>query len=164
MGGAFVEGEFFGLIVLINNFALLGECDWAAVEVDGFVVYVCCVSRTACFVGADIGGYGVGFSVSRLSKFQQAGRFTVRAADIQHQLTVNVDPHIIVTGEEELDGDFIIGIIPYLNLTVIGQCKVKLQLRTKAVVVLGCTTSANTLVEREETTCTVRIVVEFTVF
>ena len=164
VGGAFVEGEFFGLIVLINNFALLGECDWAAVEVDGFVVYVCCVSRTACFVGADIGGYGVGFSVSRLSKFQQAGRFTVRAADIQHQLTVNVDPHIIVTGEEELDGDFIIGIIPYLNLTVIGQCKVKLQLRTKAVVVLGCTTSANTLVEREETTCTVRIVVEFTVF
>ena len=86
------------------------------------------------------------------------------AADIQHQLIVNVDPHIIVTGEEELNGDFIFGIIPYLNLTVIGQCKVKLQLRTKAVVVLGCTTIANALVEREETKCTVRIVVVFTVF
>ena len=135
MGGAFVEGEFFLLIVLIKNFALLLEFDFFAVEVDGFVVCVCCVSHTACFVGADIGGYGVGFFVCRLSKFQQAGRFTVRAADIQHQLTVNVDPHIIVTGEEELNGDFITGIIPYLNLTVIRQCKVKLQLRTKAVVV-----------------------------
>ena len=161
VGGAFGEGEF---IVTLMNLALLVECDFAAVEVDRLSTCIILVNITTCFVGADIGGYGVGFSVSRLSKFQQAGRFTVRAADIQHQLTVNVDPHIIVTGEEELDGDFIIGIIPYLNHTVIGQCKVKLQLRTKAVVVLGCTTSANTLVEREETTCTVRIVVEFTVF
>ena len=151
VGGAFVEGEFFVLIVLIRNFALLGECDWAAVEVDGFVVYVCCVSRTACFVGADIGGYGVGCSVSRLSKFQQAGRFTVRAADIQHQLTVNVDPHIIITGEEELNGDFITGIIPYLNLTVIRQCKVKLQLRTKAVVVIAGCCGNCFLIEGEET-------------
>ena len=85
----------------------------------------------------------------------------MRAADIQHQLTVNVDPHIIVTGEEELDGDFIIGIIPYLNLTVIGQCKVKLQLRTKAVVVLGCTITANTLVEREETICSFPFAIRF---
>ena len=136
VGGAFVEGEFFGLIVLIKNFALLGECDWAAVEVYGFVVCGCCVSRTACFVGADIGGYDVVCSIT--PKFQQAGRFTVRAADIQHQLTVNVDPHIIVTGEEELDGDFdvfTVFIRANNNLTVIRQCKVKLQLRTKAVVV-----------------------------
>ena len=151
VGGAFVEGEFFVLIILIRNFALLLEFDFFAVEVDRFATSTFGVNLTACFVGADIGGYGVGCSVSRLSKFQQTGRFTVRAADIQHQLTVNVDPHIIVTGEEELDGDLISGIIPYLNLTVIGQCKVKLQLRTKAVVVLGCTTITNALVEREET-------------
>ena len=149
MGGAFGEGE--RTAVLIKNIALLVECDLLAVEVDRFDIItnlVILVNRTACFVGADIGGYGVVCSIT--PKFQQAGRFTVRAADIQHQLTVNVDPHIIVTGEEELDGDFIIGIIPYLNLTVIRQCKVKLQLRTKAVVVLGCTTIANALVEREE--------------
>ena len=154
VGGAFGEGE--GVAVLTKNCAHLLEFDFFAVEVDRFV-NICGVSRTACFVGADIGGYGVFLSI--IPKFQQAGRFTVRAADIQHQLTVNVDPHIIVTGEEELDGDFIIGIIPYLNLTVIGQCKVKLQLGTKAVVVLGCVITANTLVEREETICIVRTVV-----
>jgi len=75
----------------------------------------------------------------------------VRAADIQHHLTVNVDPHIIVTGEEELDGDFIIGIIPYLNLTVIRQCKVKLQLRTKAVVIFAGCCGSCLLIEGEET-------------
>ncbi len=86
----------------------------------------------------------------------------MRAADIQHQLTVNVDPHIIVTGEEELDGDFLsLASFPYLNLTVIGQCKVKLQLRTKAVVVLGCTITANTLVEREETICSFPFAIRF---
>ena len=158
VGGAFGEGE--RIAVLINNFALLGECDWAAVEVDGFVGGLC-VNLTACFVGADIGGYGVGCSVSRLTKFQQAGRFTVRAADIQHQLTVNVDPHIIVTGEEELDGDFIIGIIPYLNLTVIRQCKVKLQLRTKAVVVFVYTgiLRPHLLIKWEETKSTGLVIV-----
>ena len=151
VGGAFGEGE--EVAVLTMNCALLLEFNFFAVEVDRFATSTIGVSLTACFVGADIGGYGVGFSVIRLSKFQQAGRFTVCAADIQHQLTVNVDPHIIVTGEEELDGDLILGFIPYLNHTVIGQCKVKLQLGTKAVVVLGCTTTANTLVEREETMC-----------
>ena len=151
VGGAFVEGEFFLLIVLIKNFALLGECDWAAVEVYGFVVYVCCVSRTACFVGADIGGYGVGFSVSRLSKFQQAGRFTVRAADIQHQLTVNVDPHIIVTGEEELDIGFYrcsISIVCFQH-TVIRQGKIHLQLGAKAVIVGRSRTRGCFFIERE---------------
>ena len=154
VGGAFGEGEFFfatlTFAIINKNFALFLEFDFVAVKVDRFALSTILVNNTACFVGADIGGYGVGCSVSRLSKFQQTGRFTVRAADIQHQLTVNVDPHIIVTREEELDGDFIIGIIPYLNITVIRQCKVKLQLRTKAVVVLGCTTSADTRVEREE--------------
>ena len=155
MGGAFGEGE--RTAVLIKNIALLVECDLLAVEVDRFDIItnlVILVNRTACFVGADIGGYGVVCSI--IPKFQQAGRFTVRAADIQHQLTVNVDPHIIVTGEEELDGDldvFTVFIRANNNITVIRQCKVKLQLRTKAVVVLGCTTIANALVEREETTC-----------
>ena len=133
VGGAFVEGE--GFAALINNFALLLEFDFFAVEVDGFVGG-CFVSHTACFVGADIGGYGVGCST--IPKFQQAGRFTVCAADIQHQLTVNVDPHIIVTGEEELDGDFDVFtffIRANNNLPVIRQCKVKLQLSTKAVVI-----------------------------
>ena len=155
MGGAFfVSNDILALV--LEGVRLLVEC------------YLFCRrtifidSVVACFDITDIGCDCV--LTSLLTKFQQTGRFTVSAADIQHQLIVNVDPHIIVTGEEELNGDFIFGIIPYLNLTVIGQCKVKLQLRTKAVVVLGCTTIANALVEREETKCTVRIVVVFTVF
>lgn len=149
VGGAFGEGE--GFVVLNKNLALLLEFDFFAVEVDRFSTSIILVNITACFVGADIGGYGVGIFIFSLSKFQQTGRFTVRAADIQHQLTVNVDPHIIVTGEEELDGDFIIGIIPYLNHTVIGQCKVKLQLRTKAVVVIAGCCGSCLLIEGEET-------------
>ena len=78
VGGAFGEGE--GVAVLTKNCAHLLEFDFFAVEVDRFV-NICGVSRTACFVGADIGGYGVFLSI--IPKFQQAGRFTVRAADIQ---------------------------------------------------------------------------------
>ena len=53
------------------------------------------------------------------AKFQQTGRFAVRTADIQNQLAVNVDPHVIVTGEEELDGDFDVaaaGVFSYNNI------------------------------------------------
>ena len=53
------------------------------------------------------GGYGV-----VLAKFQQTGRFAVRTADIQNQLAVNVDPHVIVTGEEELDGTLVLESLP----------------------------------------------------
>ena len=75
------------------------------------------------------------------------------AADIQHQLAVNVDPHVIVAGEEELDGDFdvfVVGVFSYNNIAVLCKRKVKLQLGAKAVVVLGGT-AGNCFVKREET-------------
>ena len=89
-----------------------------------------------------------------VAKFQQTGRFTVRAADIQHQLAVNVDPHVIVAGEEELDRNFDVaaaGVFSYNNIAVLCKRKVKLQLGAKAVVVLGGTAAvANCFVKREE--------------
>ena len=96
-------------------------------------------------VGTDVGGYG-----AVRAKFQQTGRFVVRTADIQNQLAVNVDPHVIVTGEEELDGDFGVGIITCNDLTVVCKRKVKLQLGAKAVVVLGRPDCGNCLVKREK--------------
>ena len=60
-------------------------------------------------------------------------------ADIQHQLVINEHPHIIIAGEEELDGDFLvcfIPIFPYYDLAVLCQRKVKLQFSTVTVVVL----------------------------
>ena len=48
---------------------------------------------------------------------EQTGRPVVRTADIQHQLAVNVDPHVIVAGEEELDGDCL-PILPHSHLAV----------------------------------------------
>ena len=75
----------------------------------------------------------------------------MRTADIQNQLAVNVDPHVIVTGEEELDGDFGVGIITCNDLTVVCKRKVKLQLGAKAVVVLGRRPGCgNCLVKREK--------------
>ena len=73
----------------------------------------------------------------------------MRTADIQHQLAVNVDPHVIVAGEEELNGDGL-PILPHSHLAVLCKRKVKLQLGAKAVVVLGGT-AGNCLVKREET-------------
>ena len=55
-------------------------------------------------------------------------------ADIQHQLVINEHPHIIIAGEEELDGDFLI--FSYYDLAVLCQRKVKLQFSTVTVVVL----------------------------
>ena len=75
----------------------------------------------------------------------------MRTADIQNQLAVNVDPHVIVTGEEELDGDFDVVaavVFSYNNLAVL--CKRKLQLGAKAVVVLGRPDCGNCLVKREK--------------
>ena len=59
-------------------------------------------------------------------------------ADIQHQLVINEHPHIIIAGEEELDGDGLLFsiVIANHNPAIIGQCKVKLQLSTVTVVVL----------------------------
>lgn len=59
-------------------------------------------------------------------------------ADIQHQLVINEHPHIIIAGEEELDGDFLvcpIRIFSYYDLAVLCQRKVKLQFSTVTVVV-----------------------------
>ena len=76
----------------------------------------------------------------------------MRTADIQNQLAVNVDPHVIVTGEEELDGDC--GVVAagvfYNNIAVLCKRKVKLQLGAKAVVVLGRPDCGNCLVKREK--------------
>ena len=144
-----------GLVFKGFGGALLIERDRLAVVVDGFGCFagliplvdhgVACVGV---LVGADVGGCGVVFA-----KFQQTGRFTVCAADIQHQLAVNVDPHVIVTGEEELDGNFdvvAVVVFSYNNIAVLCKRKVKLQLGAKAVVVLGGT-AGNCFVKREET-------------
>ena len=85
----------------------------------------------------------------------------MRAADIQHQLAVNVDPHVIVAGEEELDRNFNVpaaGVFSYNNLAVLGKRKVKLQLGAKAVVVLGCPDCADCLVKREKAVGAIGIV------
>ena len=77
----------------------------------------------------------------------------MRTADIQNQLAVNVDPHVIVTGEEELDGDcggVVAAGVFYNNIAVLCKRKVKLQLGAKAVVVLGRPACGNCLVKREK--------------
>ena len=73
-------------------------------------------------------------------------------ADIQHQLVINEHPHIIIAGEEELDGDFLFFpiLISYYDLAVLCQRKVKLQFSTVTVVVL-VDMIAYILVEGEET-------------
>ncbi len=73
-------------------------------------------------------------------------------ADIQHQLVINEHPHIIIAGEEELDGDGLLFsiVIANHNPAIIGQCKVKLQFSTVTVVVL-VDMIAFILVEGEET-------------
>ena len=72
----------------------------------------------------------------------------MRTADVQNQLVVDKHPNIIIAGEEELDGDFLV-IFSYYDIAVICQRKVKLQLSTKAVVIpVG--TSVCVLVEGEE--------------
>ena len=85
----------------------------------------------------------------------------MRTADIQHQLAVNVDPHVIVAGEEEFDGNFLL-IIPHNHLAVTCKRKVKLQLGAKAVVVFGGT-AGNLFIKREETMRTVHTVAGITV-
>ena len=72
-------------------------------------------------------------------------------ADIQHQLVINEHPHIIIAGEEELDGDFLFFpiLISYYDLAVLCQRKVKLQFSTVTVVVLD-NMIACILVEGEE--------------
>ena len=148
-----VHGQGVGGLVFKGfGGALLIERDRLAVVVDGFGCFAGPIDHgiilVGVLVGADVGGYGV-----VCAKFQQTGRFTVRAADIQHQLAVNVDPHVIVAGEEELDRNFNVpaaGVFSYNNLAVLCKRKVKLQLGAKAVVVLGGT-AGNCFVKREET-------------
>ena len=145
MGGA--------VFVQVDEVTHVFERDRFIVEADGFWgACVCLVDYGTVLggvlVGTDVGGYG-----AVRAKFQQTGRFVVRTADIQNQLAVNVDPHVIVTGEEELDGDFDVlaaGVFSYNNLTVTCKRKVKLQLGTKAVVVSGRHDCGNCLVKREK--------------
>ena len=151
-----VHGQGVGGLVFQGfGGALLIERDRLAVVFDGFGCFAGPITLVdhgiilvGVLVGADVGGYGV-----VRAKFQQTGRFTVRAADIQHQLAVNVDPHVIVAGEEELDRNFNVlaaGVFSYNNLAVLCKRKVKLQLGAKAVVVLGCPDCADCLVKREK--------------
>ena len=81
------------------------------------------------------------------AKFQQTVNPTMRTTDVQNQLVVDKHPNIIIAGEEELDGDFLI--FSYYDMAVICQRKVKLQLSAKAVVIL-VGTSVCVLVEGEE--------------
>ena len=142
MGGAF--------FVQIDEVTLVVERDSFPIEVDGFLGAIIGlvdhgVACVGVLVGADVGGYG-----AVRAEFQQTGRCAVRTADIQNQIAVNVDPHVIVTGEEELDGDPGVGIIICNDLTVLCKRKVKLQLGAKAVVVLARPDVGNCLVKREE--------------
>ena len=90
----------------------------------------------ALFDVADVGCNGVVFAARVLAKLQQTLRFCMGTADIQHQLVINEHPHIIIAGEEELDGDFLALIFSYYDLAVLCQRKVKLQFSTVTVVVL----------------------------
>ena len=96
---------------------------------------------------ADVGCNGVFFAARVLAKLQQTLRFCMGTADIQHQLVINEHPHIIIAGEEEPDGDFLI--FSYYDLAVLCQRKVKLQFSTVTVVVLD-KMIACILVEGEE--------------
>ena len=87
----------------------------------------------------------------------------MRTADIQHQIAVNVDPHVIVAGEEEFDGDFLAGVFPHNHVAVFCKRKFKLQLGAKAVVVLGGIYVTTGFVKREETMRTVRSIAGATV-
>ena len=92
----------------------------------------------AVFDVADVGCNGV-VAALVLAKLQQTLRFCMGTADIQHQLVINKHPHIIIAGEEEPDGDFLvcpIRIFSYYDLAVLCQRKVKLQFSTVTVVVL----------------------------
>ena len=87
----------------------------------------------------------------------------MRTADIQNQLVVDKHPNIIIAGEEELDGDFLVCpilIFSYYDLAVLCQRKVKLQFGTKAVVILVGTyvlcVLCYVLVEGEEPETTIR--------
>ena len=147
------QGVGGAVFVQMDGFAFrLGERDRFLIEVDGFVVGISRVDHGVCcvgvLVGADVGGYG-----AVRAKFQQTGRFVVRTADIQNQIAVNVDPHVVVTGEEELDGNFdvlAVAVFFYNNIAVLCKRKVKLQLGAKAVVVLGRLDVGNCLVKREK--------------
>ena len=85
---------------------------------------------------ADVGCNGVFPAALVHAKLQQTFRFCMGTADIQHQLVINEHPHIIIAGEEELDGDFLALIFSYYDLAVLCQRKVKLQFSTVTVVVL----------------------------
>ena len=100
----------------------------------------------ACLDVADIRGVVV--SVGVRAKLQQARSFTVVTANIQCKLTVNVDPDVIIAGEEELDGDVFVIIIFYC--TIACQGKLKLQLSTKAIVISRSLVFTRPAVEGEE--------------
>ena len=110
----------------------------------------------AVFNLADVGCNGV-VAVLVRAKLQQTFRFCTGTADIQHQLVINEHPHIIIAGEEELDGDFLALIFSYYDLAVLCQRKVKLQFSTVTVVVL-VDMIACILVEGEEAVAACRFV------
>ena len=110
----------------------------------------------AVFNLADVGCNGV-VAVLVRAKLQQTFRFCTGTADIQHQLVINEHPHIIIAGEEELDGDFLALIFSYYDIAVLCQRKVKLQFSTVTVVVL-VDMIAFILVEGEEAFAACRFV------
>ena len=79
----------------------------------------------------------------------------MRTANIQCQFTVDEDPHIVVAGEEEANGDFL-SIIADNDLAVVRQGELELQLCTEAVVVL-VRAARRVLVEGEEAMATVAV-------
>ena len=112
--------------------------------------FVCAriINRVVAFLDvADIRGVVV-VSVLVRAKLQQARSFTVVTANIQCKLTVNVDPDVIIAGEEELDGDVVVIIIFYC--TIACQGKLELQLSTKAIVISRSLVFTRPAVEGEE--------------
>ena len=106
------------------------------------------INRVVAFLDvADIRGVVV-VSVGVRAKLQQARSFTVVTANIQCKLTVNVDPDVIIAGEEELDGDVVAIIIFYC--TIACQGKLELQLSTKAIVISRSLVFTRPAVEGEE--------------
>ena len=112
--------------------------------------FVCAriINRVVAFLDvADIRGVVV-VSVLVRAKLQQARSFTVVTANIQCKLTVNVDPDVIIAGEEELDGDVVVIIIFYC--TIACQGKLELQLSTNAIVISRSLVFTRPAVEGEE--------------
>lgn len=101
----------------------------------------------ACFYIADIR------SINKVTifqaEFQQARGFAVVAANVQRKFIIDIDPDVIIAGEEELDGN--LGLfVGAIDLAIFVHRKLEFQLSAKPVVVCRRLMIRRALVEGEE--------------